>query len=540
MRRRTFEWPAHDLPPGPPLLSMVSIDGPPPPPLPPPPPPPASLSLVTLVLGDEDCHTSYDNGAAVGVYCALILYTFLGLAIVCDEYFVESLEQISSALRLSDDVAGATFMAAGSSAPELFTALITIFIAPGEQGVGTIVGSAVFNICVIIGLTSLGAGQVLQLWWYPLTRDSAVYAVSVLLMVWAMYDHQVSVFEASCLVGVYVLYVVLMVFNGAIVEALQAMRRRAAESSLEHRIDPIIKLIGMNPALKPVFRTSTYRLTSERRKENRAQLGGLILKARTIELARSQFLKLARKAHRQQEEEEEEEEAPPSPLEQAISIIGTPLSFAMQITVPDCREERWRRYYFGTFFMSILWIGILSFLMVDFAGRAGCILEVPEFLMGLVVLSVGTSVPDALSSLIVARNGQGNMAVCNVLGSNVFNILVGLGLPWLVAAYMQGAPYATGETSITEPALILFGYLFLLFVILIAFGWKLSPAVGVVLLMLQAVYWAWNISEEYGLISAALVSQAVRAAASQVRSDVIGGLAHVADGLAGSLSTTSR
>ena len=149
------------------------------------------LSLVSLVLGNSECVTEYDSTAGVVVEFLLILYTFLGLAIVCDEYFVESLEQISSALHLSDDVAGATFMAAGSSAPELFTAVITIFIAPGEEGVGTIVGSAVFNICVIIGLTSLFAGQTLKLWWYPLTRDSSVYALSIVLMVWAMYDKQV-------------------------------------------------------------------------------------------------------------------------------------------------------------------------------------------------------------------------------------------------------------------------------------------------------------------------------------------------------------
>jgi Ca2+/Na+ antiporter len=48
-----------------------------------------------------------------------------------------------------------------------------------------------------------------------------------------------------------------------------------------------------------------------------------------------------------------------------------------------------------------------------------------------VVIAAGTSVPDALSSILVAKNGQGDMAVANVLGSNVFNIFMGLGLPWL-------------------------------------------------------------------------------------------------------------
>ena len=179
-----------------------------------------SFSLVTLVLGDASCTTAYDGYLAVGVLFALVLYTFLGLAIVCDEYFCESLEQISSALSLSDDVAGATFMAAGSSAPELFTAIITIFVAPGEQGLGTIVGSAVFNLCVIVGVTALCAGQVLQLWWYPLVRDSTVYGISILMMAWAMYDGEVTVFESGCMVGAYVVYVALMMLNEKIVGCL--------------------------------------------------------------------------------------------------------------------------------------------------------------------------------------------------------------------------------------------------------------------------------------------------------------------------------
>lgn len=52
---------------------------------------------------------------------------FYCLAVVCDSYFLPSLEECSLRLGLSDDVAGATFMAAGSSAPELFTALLGEF-----------------------------------------------------------------------------------------------------------------------------------------------------------------------------------------------------------------------------------------------------------------------------------------------------------------------------------------------------------------------------------------------------------------------------
>ena len=55
--------------------------------------------------------------------------TFTGLTIVCDDYFVPSLTRVSDALCLTPDVAGATLMAAGSSAPELATSVIAVFVS---------------------------------------------------------------------------------------------------------------------------------------------------------------------------------------------------------------------------------------------------------------------------------------------------------------------------------------------------------------------------------------------------------------------------
>ena len=54
-------------------------------------------------------------------------------------------------------MAGATFMAAGGSAPELFTSIIGVFIAETDVGFGTIVGSAVFNVLFVIGLCAVFA-----------------------------------------------------------------------------------------------------------------------------------------------------------------------------------------------------------------------------------------------------------------------------------------------------------------------------------------------------------------------------------------------
>ncbi|KAF6769587.1 hypothetical protein AHF37_11802 [Paragonimus kellicotti] len=57
------------------------------------------------------------------------VYMFIALAILCDDYFIPCLERICEALNLQPDVAGATFMAAGSSAPELATTVVGVFIA---------------------------------------------------------------------------------------------------------------------------------------------------------------------------------------------------------------------------------------------------------------------------------------------------------------------------------------------------------------------------------------------------------------------------
>lgn len=64
-------------------------------------------------------------------------------------------------LNVSEDVAGATFMAAASSSPELFINVVGTFVTQGDIGIGTIVGSAVFNILAVPACCGLFASQVI-------------------------------------------------------------------------------------------------------------------------------------------------------------------------------------------------------------------------------------------------------------------------------------------------------------------------------------------------------------------------------------------
>ena len=51
---------------------------------------------------------------------------------------------------------------------------------------------------------------------------------------------------------------------------------------------------------------------------------------------------------------------------------------------------------------------------------------------GLTFIAAGVSVPDCLSGVAVVKEGHGDMAVSNAIGSNVFDILMCLGLPWFL------------------------------------------------------------------------------------------------------------
>merc|ERR1712048_1445106 len=97
-------------------------------------------------------------------YLLGMFYMFIALAIVVDEFFVPALEVFVDEAGISMDVAGATFMAAGGSMPELFTSFLGTF-RESSVGFSTIVGSAVFNVLFVIGVCAMSSKEPLVLTW---------------------------------------------------------------------------------------------------------------------------------------------------------------------------------------------------------------------------------------------------------------------------------------------------------------------------------------------------------------------------------------
>lgn len=132
-------------------------------------------------------------------------------------------------------------------------------------------------------------------------------------------------------------------------------------------------------------------------------------------------------------------------------------------------------------------------------------LGIPSAIMGVTVLAAGTSIPDALSSIAVAQEGQGNMAVANAVGSNVFDIWLGLGLPWLFVIPFIGESSTYGKyIQVDNDQLllsvgILFGVLIFYIVCIIISGWRIDKRHGYVFIFLYLVYALYYIIVEWAL-----------------------------------------
>lgn len=141
----------------------------------------SNIDLHRRKLSSDGCVQPANPKGLAAIYALGVLYLFVALAIIADDFFCPSLDVIADWLKLSPDVSGATLMAAGSSAPELFTSAVGTFLR-SDVGFGTIVGSAVFNLLFVVGVCVLSTSIPMKLTWWPLMRDSSFYIMTLVML----------------------------------------------------------------------------------------------------------------------------------------------------------------------------------------------------------------------------------------------------------------------------------------------------------------------------------------------------------------------
>ncbi|XP_023807285.1 sodium/potassium/calcium exchanger 1-like isoform X6 [Oryzias latipes] len=544
-----------------------------------------------------------------------MVYIFVALAIVCDEFFVPALEVIAIKLDISDDVAGATFMAAGGSAPELFTSLIGVFISHSNVGIGTIVGSAVFNILFVIGMCAIFSREMLRLTWWPLFRDVTFYILDLIMLIIFFLDNVILWWESVLLVLGYVSYVSFMKFNPQIEQMFKgqlnkhtsivkvwsaeepekeseaaplpppssppplpppaaaappkaqekpkaegerppssahcnSLQTDAQQDKTRLRVRPVLQRGGSSASLhntslrNTIFQLMIHTLdplgevlfpadgdqkpkcdvdgppggeasssqpekseeqkkTSDDADESKvttATEGGSEGSDGSSEeesgnKESSEPSDSDEDGEKDAEENEEEEreplslEWPDTPWKRATYLFLLPILLPLWFTLPDVRNATSRRFFAITFLGSIFWIGIFSYMMVWWAHQVGETIGISEEIMGLTILAAGTSIPDLITSVIVARKGLGDMAVSSSVGSNIFDITVGLPIPWLLfTALHNGDPVVVSSNGLFCAIVLLFLMLLFVIISIAACRWKMSKMLGLTMFVLYFVF----------------------------------------------------
>lgn len=100
--------------------------------------------------------------------------------------------------------------------------------------------------------------------------------------------------------------------------------------------------------------------------------------------------------------------------------------------------------------------------------------------IGMTVVAFGTSIPELAASVVAAKNGESDLALGNVVGSNLFNMTLILG----TAAMIAPIPVTI---NLISPEIIFFVLTVLVLIPLVRVGWRLGRLDGIILLALYAV-----------------------------------------------------
>ncbi|XP_022704504.1 sodium/potassium/calcium exchanger 5-like isoform X2 [Varroa jacobsoni] len=425
----------------------------------------------------------------LAVHIIVAIYMFAALSTLCEEYFVPAIE--------------------------------------GDLGVSTALGSAVLNAAGVVSVSALFAGKVVTLHRWPMYRDSLFFLISVIVMLIAMYDDLITWYEATILVACYFIYAIFMSFDAKLeaffVKRFSFLQDRVdypegmfpAQATTQDASAPVpttistkefdsapqgsLRVTERRLSLNP-YRKSIVELPPSVRvllEGQRRRMSLISLKRSSVvneqiianEIMKNQVMAAVAASSRGSEGSLDVDLKSPlkPPRNHFLKIFWLfylPFTMLFHLTIPNCQRKKCRKWFLATFIMSTFYITLASYLLVWMITIIGFTLSISDTVMGLTFLSIGVTLPDIVSSLLVVRKGFGDMAVCNALGSNIFEILVGLGLPWLIktAVIEPGIPILVESKGMMYSTISLLLTLFFLIALTHWNRWRMSRLYGAILM----------------------------------------------------------
>ncbi|MER2514547.1 MAG: calcium/sodium antiporter [Nitrosomonas ureae] len=278
-----------------------------------------------------------------------ILYFIVGLGLLTlgGHLLVTGASEIAKKFGVPALIIGLTVVAYGTSAPEVAVSVKSAMAGQGDIAVGNVIGSNIFNVLFILGLSALILPLVVS---SEIVKREAPIMLGVSLLGAAFaWDGQIAFWESAVLAFGAVVYTVFQIW-------------------------------------------------------------------------------LARKSPKDPLAEQEVE---------ALKTSGTqkPVGF-----------------YVGYIVAGLVLLVVGSRYLIDAAVYMARLMDIDEVVIGLTIVAAGTSVPEVATSIIAALKGERDIAVGNVVGSNIFNILAALGLSGLAAG--QGLVVQQGVLAFDLPIMV--------------------------------------------------------------------------------------
>lgn len=311
----------------------------------------------------------------------ILLIVGFALLVLGANWFVDGASGIAKKARISSMVIGLTVVAMGTSAPEAAVTITGAVNGSGGIAIGNILGSNIINIALILGLASVIRPMRIQkmtMW----IEIPFLILISGVFMLMGYLDSNIDRIDGAILLVVFIAFLVYTV--------MMAKRTRT-----------------------PLLETG---------------------EAKAVEANRACVAAQAQ-ADKQGAAQSTESNKRAQSAEQAA-----PKSF-----VARCKAlwQKGQTKIWFVILLTVVGLGMVvggSIIAVDAAKFLARAAGVTERIIGLTIVALGTSLPELFTSVVAAAKGNSDIAIGNIVGSNVFNLLLVGGL----AAVITPIPYESG------------------------------------------------------------------------------------------------
>lgn len=327
----------------------------------------------------------------------ILIVSFVALIKGADIFVVGS-SGLAKKLKISSLVIGLTVVAFGTSAPELAVSVAAAINGQADIALSNVVGSNIFNVLGVLGITAIIS---------PLVANKSVIKKEFPFMLLASMALLVMGADAILVGGDNIIStsegILLLLFFAVFMYSLLIF----AKSSNGNAIAPIQQLNCDNAPICDNATSDT----------NIVNANGL-----------------------------DETQQVSMPNDNATTVATTrPLTTKKSILLA---------------LLGLVLIVVGGKFVVSSASELAKFIGMSENLIGLTIIAVGTSLPELVTSIVAARKGENDIAIGNVVGSNIFNILFILGVSATITPITLGAFALIDIIIMTVVGLIAFVFAF--------------------------------------------------------------------------------